>query len=389
MAHITKFKLHSMPQMFAHINRDKNTIRKYDNQDIDTSRSYLNQDLIHGDMTDLNARMSEVSHQKRKDLVACCGVVITLPAELHSSDLATQNQFFNYCTDFIKQKFGEKNTIYATIHHDETTPHVHIGFVPVTKIERKYRSKTKKGETYTQERISAKDVVTKSMLNSFHIELDCYITEKLGQKVSILINDNIKRKNLSIGELKERTAQKLEVIEKSYDLKKEFLNNLQEQTGAVGQDFGLFVTMSKKKAINLINSSVGVSEMKSYLSKIDKLNKDYLNSIDGKKFIEVSNQLNNYKEKNKILEEQNIELKKQINSYSSLVSENKKLKKENELLKDLLALTKNVIYYSSKVLENIRTFDFNSNALSSSLDKIKDFCFKNNLSIFKSNSRLR
>ena len=52
MAHITKFKLSSMGQIFAHINRDKNTIRKYDNQDIDTSRSYLNQDIIRGDMSD-------------------------------------------------------------------------------------------------------------------------------------------------------------------------------------------------------------------------------------------------------------------------------------------------------------------------------------------------
>ena len=228
MAHITKFKLHSMPQIFAHINRTENQLRKYGNADIDTSRSYLNQDLIHGDMLDLNARLSEVSHQNRKDLVACCGVVVTLPTELHSSDLASQNRFFTHCTDFIKEKFGEKNVVYSTIHHDETTPHVHIGFVPVTKIERKYRSKDKKGQTYTQERISAKDVITKSMLNTFHTELDNYITEKIGQKVSILIN-NTKRKNLSINELKERTAKKCKEIEQSYELKKEFLNNLKEQ----------------------------------------------------------------------------------------------------------------------------------------------------------------
>lgn len=389
MAHITKFKLHSMSQMFAHINREDNQVRKYGNADIDTSRSHLNQHIIHGDMSDLTQRLSEVSHQNRKDLVACCGVVITLPAELHSSDLATQNRFFNYCTDFIKEKFGEKNTIYATVHHDETTPHVHIGFVPVTQIERKYRSKAKKGQTYTQERISAKDVVTRTMLNSFHTELDNYITEKFGQKVSILTGELKTRKNISIGELKERTAKKLEEIEKNYDLKKEFLNSLEKQTGAVGQDFGLFVTMSKKKAVNLINRSVTVDEMKSYISKIDKLNKDYLNSIEGKKFLEVTEELNNFKKKNKVLEDENIELKKQINSYSSIVIENKKLKKENEILKDLLSLAKNVIYYSSKVLESVRTFDFNTNALSSSLDRLKDFCFKNNLSIFKSNSRSR
>jgi cell shape-determining protein MreC len=119
------------------------------------------------------------------------------------------------------------------------------------------------------------------------------------------------------------------------------------------------------------------------------MNNDYLNSIEGKKFLEVSNDLKNFKEKNKILELENIELKKQINSYSSIILENKKLKKENEILKDLLSLAKNVIYYSSKVLETVRTYDFNSNALSSSLSKIKEFCFKNNLSIFNSNSRSR
>lgn len=378
-----------MPQMFAHINRSENQLRKYGNADIDTSRSHLNQDIIHGDMSNLTQRLSEVSHQKRKDLVACCGVVITLPRELHDSELAEQNRFFNHCTDFIKQKFGEKNCIYATIHHDETTPHVHIGFVPTVKKERKYRSKEKKGQTYTQERVSAKEVVTKSMLNSFHSELDSYITNKIGKKVSILTGELKNRKNLSINELKEKTAQKLEKIEQSYELKKEFLNNLEEQKGAIGQDFGLFVTMSKKKAVNLINRSVTVDEMKSYLTKIDKLNRDYLNSIDGKKFIEVSNELKNYKEKNKVLETENLELKKQINSYSSLVLENRKLKKENEILKDLLGLAKNVIYYSSKVLDSINCFDFNSSALSSCLDKVKDFCKNHNLSIFNSNSRTR
>lgn len=387
MAHITKFKLHSMSQMFAHINREDNQVRKYGNADIDTSRSYLNQHIIHGDMTELTNRLSEVSHQKRKDLVACCGVVVTLPAELHSSDLATQNRFFNYCTEFIKEKFGEKNTIYATIHHDETTPHIHIGFVPTVKKERKFRSKDKKGQTYTQERVSAKEVITRTMLNSFHTELDSYITEKLGQKVSILTGELKTRKNLSINELKERSAKKLEEIEKSYDLKKEFLNNLQETTGAIGQDFGLFVTMSKKKATKLINTSVTVKEMKSYISKIEKLNNDYLSSIDGKKFLEVSEELSNFKKKNKVLEDENIELKKQINSYSSLVSENRRLKEENNKLKEFKDLAMNVIKYSLKVLDDIRIFDFNSSALSSSINKILDYCKVKNISIGRSRTR--
>ncbi|MBQ5633021.1 MAG: hypothetical protein IIU99_07940, partial [Treponema sp.] len=112
-------------------------------------------------------------------------------------------------------------------------------------------------------------------------------------------------------------------------------------------------------------------------------------TIEGQKFIEVSNELKNFKEKNKNLELENIELKKQMSSYSSLVIENKRLREENKQLNEFKELAMNVIKYSLKVLDNIRTHDFNSNALSSSLSKIKDFCTKNNLSIFKSNSRSR
>lgn len=354
-----------MPQMFAHINRDKNTIRKYDNQDIDTSRSYLNQDIIHGDMTDLNARMSEISHQKRKDLVACCGVVITLPAELHSSDLASQNRFFNYCTNFIKEKFGEKNVVYATIHHDETTPHIHIGFVPVTQIERKYRSKAKKGETYTQERISAKDVITKSMLNSFHNELDQYITEKIGKKVSILTN-NTKRKNLSINELKQKTIDRTnEVLERANSL-----DNLKfkKKKSLLGK-----VILDEKEYFNLITKANFSSNLQNESKKL--INSDLALNLEIEKELKI-----HYKNKN-------LELQKEINSYSSLVLENKRLKAENEKLNEFKELALNVVKYSVKVLECIKCFDFNSNALSSSLNKILEFCKNNNLSIGRSRSR--
>ena len=36
MAHVIKFKMTGMGQIFAHVNRDKNQTRKYGNADIDT-----------------------------------------------------------------------------------------------------------------------------------------------------------------------------------------------------------------------------------------------------------------------------------------------------------------------------------------------------------------
>ena len=126
-----------MGQIFAHVNREKNLIRKYGNADIDVSKTHLNYDLQHGDIDVLQKRLESVSHTKRHDLVACCGVVVTLPRELENEPEHTQRAFFDWCKLFFDKKFGEQNCIYATVHNDESTPHLHYGFVPTVTKERK------------------------------------------------------------------------------------------------------------------------------------------------------------------------------------------------------------------------------------------------------------
>ena len=211
MAHITKFKLPSMGQIFAHVNREKNLIRKYGNADIDVSKTHLNYDLQHGDIDVLQKRLESVSHTKRHDLVACCGVVVTLPRELENEPEHTQRAFFDWCKLFFDKKFGEQNCIYATVHNDESTPHLHYGFVPTVTKERKFRSAEKKGQTYLQERVCAKEVVTKAMLNTLHDELQAHVA-KMFPAVRVVAPTSAKRlkKNVSIAELKAQTAEKLE-----------------------------------------------------------------------------------------------------------------------------------------------------------------------------------
>ena len=372
MANVKHYHRTAVRSILNHVKR----IDNYSNKDIDCSRSKYNYSLTQNDPFEVyHQRQSEVHCLNRANVNTLSSWCVTLPKGVKKED---QRKFFDETVKFLNKRYGERNLVSADVHFDETTPHLHYCFIPIIFDEKKQR-----------EKVDRKSIFTLKELKTFHSDLQSHINNELGYEVQILNGELKNRKNISIGELKERTAQKLEKIEQSYDLKKEFLTNIEETTGAIGHDFGLFVTLSKKKAINLINSSVGVKEMQSYISKIDKMNKDYLKTIEGQKFLEVSNELKNYKEKNKVLETENLELKKQINSYSFLVIENKRLKKENEVLKDLLALAKNVIHYSSKVLESVRTFDFNTNALSSCLDKLKDFCTKNNISIFKSNSRSR
>jgi len=200
-----------MGQIFAHVNRDKNQTRKYGNTDIDPRKTRLNYDLQHGTIETLQKRLEEVSHTKRHDLVACCGVVVTLPGELENSPDHTQRAFFDWCKLFLDKKFGEKNCVYATVHNDESTPHMHYGFVPTVTKQRKFRSAEKKGQTYLQERVCAKEVVTKAMLNTLHDELQAHVAKKF-PAVRVVAPTNAKRlkKNVSISELKAQTAEKLE-----------------------------------------------------------------------------------------------------------------------------------------------------------------------------------
>ena len=370
MANVKHFHRTAVRSILNHVTRTDN----FSNKDIDSTRSKYNYSLTtHDPHEAYKRRLSEVHCLNRANVNTLSSWCVTLPKGVKRED---QKKFFEETVNFLKNRYGERNCVSADIHYDETTPHLHYCFIPIVYDEKKKR-----------EKVDRKSIFTLKELKTFHNDLQSHINQKLGYEVQILNGELKTRKNLSINELKERSVKKCEEIEKSYDLKKEFLNNLKEQTGAVGQDFGLFVTMSKKKAINLINTSVTVKEMKSYISKIDKLNKDYFNSIDGKKFLEVTEELSNYREKNKVLEQENIELKKQMSSFSSLVIENRKLKEENNKLKEFKDLALSVIKYSFKVLESIRTHDFNSSSLSSSLNKILDFCKNNNLSIGRSRTR--
>jgi hypothetical protein len=202
------------------------------------------------------------------------------------------------------------------------------------------------------------------MLNSFHTELDCYITEKLGQKVSILTGKT--EKNLSINELKQKTIDRTnEVLERANSL-----DNLKfkKKKTILGK-----VILDEQEYSNLLAKANFSSNLKNESKKL--INSDLALNLEIEKELK-----NHYKNKN-------IELQKEINSYSSLILENKRLREENNKLNEFKELALSVIKYSLKVLESIKCFDFNSNALSSSLNKILDFCKNNNLSIGRSRSR--
>ena len=47
--------------------------------------------------------------------------------------LEEQQEYFRYALDFVTERFGQENMLSAVVHMDETTPHMHFTFVPITK----------------------------------------------------------------------------------------------------------------------------------------------------------------------------------------------------------------------------------------------------------------
>jgi hypothetical protein len=55
---------------------------------------------------------------------------------MHAMSPDEQRKYFEASLDHIAGKYGQQNILYATVHNDESTPHMHVGFVPITEDRR-------------------------------------------------------------------------------------------------------------------------------------------------------------------------------------------------------------------------------------------------------------
>ena len=192
MAHVEKYNKSAVGRMFAHYARENRT---YSNECIDPERTQLNYNLVNHGMSQidfLHQRLSEVKVQNRKDVNVMCDWIVTAPKDLPTEDL--QN-FFYFSFEFLSQRYGKENVISANVHMDETTPHMHFAFVPVTEDKKKGGYK-----------VSAKEVLNRKELQSFHKDLQCYLENILGCQVNVL-NGATEGKNKEIQELKAKSAE--------------------------------------------------------------------------------------------------------------------------------------------------------------------------------------
>ena len=161
MAHLKKNTRGAVPGLSVHFERKTD---HHTNKEIDVAKTYLNQDLI-SDGSDMlsrfNERLNDVYCMKRDDVKALATWIVTLPEALSEVPYEQQSAFFEATKQFLDDRYGQENAVAAVVHYDETTPHLHYAFVPVVFDAKKERYK-----------VSAKEVLTRHDLQTFHDDLD-------------------------------------------------------------------------------------------------------------------------------------------------------------------------------------------------------------------------
>ncbi|MED3904242.1 MobV family relaxase, partial [Priestia megaterium] len=122
-----------------HNQREKES---HSNSDIIQERTEQNYDLIHDKRKVDYKKIIQnridngvVSNRAiRKDAVVCCSFMISAsPDYMNSLSQVEQRRFFEESVCFLKARYGEENFVYASVHVDEKTPHMHVGMVPVNE----------------------------------------------------------------------------------------------------------------------------------------------------------------------------------------------------------------------------------------------------------------
>ena len=310
--------------MFKH-NERKN--ENYSNEDINRELSSQNYQLIECDSykEKINQEIKErykVNKSIRKDAVLCVETVFTSDKEFFDKLTPEQERlYFEKSVEFLKEQFGEKNIIFATVHKDETTPHLHAGFIPMTDDG---RLSYKNFVNSKYDLIKLQDKYFEKMVEFFpELERGQNSKETKARHLAnqeYKIQQKEKAMELQLEQIN-KNAMELEEKKKKLEAKKERLK------------------LEDEKLYSLESIAEHVKESKSFLYK-DKItvsmDKDIYKCLlkyarDGEKYLDNYYDLKDKEENYKKFVTEQIGIKN--NKIELLTNENDKLKKDNLELK--------------------------------------------------------
>lgn len=137
VARMQKMKAWNLGGAYRHNER---VFENHSNKDIDPDKSHLNYELTERDRgLSYEAQIKDYVNENkisqraiRKDAVLCDEWIITSDkAFFENLSPEETREFFETAKDYFAQNYGEQNIAYASVHLDESTPHMHMGVVPM------------------------------------------------------------------------------------------------------------------------------------------------------------------------------------------------------------------------------------------------------------------
>lgn len=190
VVHMMKIKSGAVGGIQSHNNREH---EPKTNPDVDMSRSEDNYDLISCDnykrsIKEKLSNLVESSRTVRKDAVVVCNFIVTSDNEtMNALGADRQREFFQDSVKWFSDRYGADRVLNATVHMDETTPHLHIGVMPITQ----------------DGRLSAKAIFTKIEMKAIQTEFAHDVGEKYGLERGV---EGSERTHLSEARFKEQKA---------------------------------------------------------------------------------------------------------------------------------------------------------------------------------------
>lgn len=164
VARMEKMKDGNLSGIQRHNQRETNN---HSNPDIDIEKSHLNYDLVNPGSINYREKIKQIIESQRiskravrKDAVLVNEWIITSDTAFFQENTDTQ-AFFTDVVAYFSDRCGRQNVAYATVHLDETTPHMHLGIVPMY-----------------EGRLSSKQVFSRQNLLEIQEELPTYLQER-------------------------------------------------------------------------------------------------------------------------------------------------------------------------------------------------------------------
>ena len=265
------------------IHNDRAT-ENHANEDIKKKLSHLNYDLIECSsykkkINEELERRYKVNKSLRKDANLCVEVIFTSDKEFFDKLTPEQERlYFEKSLEFLKEFAGEKNIISATVHKDETTPHLHAVFMPLTD----------DGRLNYKDFINTKyDLI--NLQDKYHEKMREYFPELERGKSS----KETKKKHLSVEDFKLKQLEKdLEKLQKEKKETEIQIQNVEKQI----KDFYTVKTIVEN-----------IEERKAIFSDSYKLKKDELTELTA---LATTSEKN--RDENKVLRKKKTELEEDL-----------------------------------------------------------------------------